>query len=217
MAGRSDRTNGAWSKLFFGLLKSFIAAIAGYFLHSLVDHRQDQVKRVDSQLNVVYRPLRAELLENTRTWEIFHKAHFPDRLVFFDGGVRTVDDIKVWRNYIQTTAQRSNERMSDLISNKVALLVDGRIPNVFAIVIAHTENYKVTIAGWEKSTPDKPAFFTASANTSGVNFPSLDDLQPCVDKQIEILEKTQHELNNPMKGLFDTVPETVPAVCDARR
>lgn len=217
MAGRSDRTNPAWSKLFLGLLRSFIAAVAGYFLHSLVDHRQVQVKHVDSQLNHVYRPLRAELVVNTQTWENFHKAHFPDRAAFFDGGVRTVDDINVWRNYIQVTAQPSNKHMSDIISNNVALLVNGRIPNVFALLIAHTENYKVTIAGWEKSTPDKPAFFTASANTSGVNFPSLVDLQPCVDKQIEILEKTQQELDNPMNGLFNTVPETVPTVCDARR
>lgn len=87
MAGRSDRTNPAWSKLFLGLLRSFIAAVAGYFLHSLVDHRQVQVKHVDSQLNHVYRPLRAELVVNTQTWENFHKAHFPDRAAFFDGGV----------------------------------------------------------------------------------------------------------------------------------
>lgn len=217
MAERSNRTNPAWSKLFFGLLKSLIAAVAGYFLHSLVDHRQDQVKRVDSQLNVVYRPLRAELVVNTQTWENFREAHFPERMAFFDGGVRTVDDIEVWRRYIQTTAQPSNELMSQIIRKNVALLVDGRMPNVFTLLMAHTENYKVTIADWERSTPDKSAFFTASTNTSGVNFPSLKYLQTCVDRQIEILEKTKEELDNPINGLFNTVPEEVPKICDTQR
>ncbi|SAL53946.1 hypothetical protein AWB71_02894 [Caballeronia peredens] len=217
MGGQSNGTDSAWSKLFFGLLKTFIAGVAGYFLHSLVDHRQDQVKHVNSQLNVVYRPLRAELAVNKQTWDDFQKAHFPGRSAYFDGSMRTENDIEVWRNYIRMTAQPENQQMSDIISKNVALLVDGRIPTVFALLIAHTENYKVVMAGWEKSTPDKPAFFTAAANTSGVNFPSLAELEPCVDKQIAILEKTQKELDNPFHGLFNTVPETVPAVCDARR
>lgn len=158
MAGKSDRTDFAWSKLFFGLLRLFIAGVAGYFLHSLVDHRQDQVKHVDSQLNVVYRPLRAELTVNTQTWKNFRKAHFPDRAAFFDGGVRTKGDIKVWRDYIRMTAQPQNQKMSDIIDENVALLVDGKMPNVFALLIAHTENYKVVMAGWEKSAPENPVF-----------------------------------------------------------
>ena len=178
------------------------------------EHRSSQVSHVEAQLTELYRPLRADLERNNKTWEEFAKARFPERQSFFDGTQRTKGEIEIWRTFMSQTFQPQNQEMSKTINGRVKLFVDGRIPPIFTRIVSHTEAYKAVMSTWGQSVPNEKSALTKEANTTLVNFPTTDRLMQCLNEQIKSLEDVRTQLQNPTNGLLNTVPEIVPHVCD---
>lgn len=206
-----------WIELLSDLLKMGIVAIATYLGTSELTLASQQLMRVNAQLNDLYLPLRAKLEANDQTWNEFVKNRLPGRKVIFDGSPLTKQEIETWRNFMRNTFQKQNREMSEIITKNTDLLVDGRLPTMFKLVISHTEAYNAVIAQWKDTVSSDPISYTAKENTTLVNFPDSTKLHKCLDEEIAILKEYQSKLNSRVNKFFVTVHERVPEVCDEGR
>jgi hypothetical protein len=193
--------------IFTGILLAIATAIVGYLVSSIQQNRRDQfnyseeqrqeeVRRVNEQIEKLYGPLYALIQANDTAWVHFAQTWQPRRENFFDTTVKLSEaDIKTWRRWMRTVFQPLNEKMETAIVNNAQLLIGGTMPPAFRQFVSHTEAYKSTIAKWESaSSPQDAQYFEATENVSPVCYPKAREFSDCIRKSFEALMTLQQQL-----------------------
>lgn len=202
------------SKILVGVIVAVGAAIIGYIITYLDQHRKDQVTFVSTQIEKLYGPLFALVQANDIAWAHFHEGYWKDRKDYFDTKTPLkAADIDLWRRWMQNVFQPMNIKMEDALVNNAQLLVGEQMPPMFLQFISHTEAYKSVIAKWRDNPSNSAEDTTAVGNVSPVVFPTQPAFSNCIVSQFHALKALQQKLQEQVIGWFESLKEDIPAEC----
>ena len=213
---KDDASESVGSKILVGVAVTILAAIFGYIVSYLDQHRKDQVAFVSAQIEKLYGPLFALVQANDIAWAHFRQEYWKDKRDYFQANSDLHPaDIELWRRWMREVFQPMNIKMEDALVNNAQLLVGERMPPMFLQFISHTEAYKSVIAKWEEGAVTIPEDMSALANVSPVAFPRQPAFSNCIVAQFHMLKALQQQLQEQLIGWFQPLKEETPAECAA--
>jgi hypothetical protein len=131
-ASNNSPSESIGSKILVGVVVAVLAAIFGYAVSYLDQHRKDQVAFVSAQIEKLYGPLFALVQANDTAWAHFKQGYWKDRQAYFQTDVSLQPaEIELWRRWMSNVFQPMNIKMEDALVNNAQLLVGERIPPNF--------------------------------------------------------------------------------------
>jgi hypothetical protein len=169
--------------LAIGILVLFGAGCAGP-----ESGRQEELVRVERQLNELYRPLLALVMESKASVEDFMKTQLGRDYIFpFEKG-REAEEVKLWLAKAEGDLMPRNERMCALIRSKRNLVDGPDLPPSWKALLDHQDGWRAVHEKWKKDHIP----YSWHAPTS---FPKR--LESELEASIEKLEKRRDELKKP--------------------
>jgi hypothetical protein len=190
------------SAIFLGI----VSAIIGYAVSLIDEHRKNQVKIVDMQIEKLYGPLYALSVANRQAWEKLHQKYRQGKTYYFnDEDKPSTEQVEIWRRWVKTIFLPINIKMENAIIENAQLLEGGRIYPSFVKLIMHIESYKATVAKW-KETDDlqDPRLRTAEENTAVIEYPTKLDI--CIQDRLDVVLTRREDLRESWIGLFVSEP-----------
>ena len=202
------------SKIIVGVSIAVVAAIVGYLISYLDQHRKDQITFVSAQIEKLYGPLFALVQANNIAWVHFQEGYWPNRQNYFQENVPLNSyDIELWRRWISNVFQPINVKMENAIVNNAQLLVGEQMPRMFLQFVSHAEAYKSVIATWKDGAPIAADDASWRENMSPVSFPKQPDFTNCIVAQYHMLKTLQQKLQEQLVGWFNPLREDIAPNC----
>lgn len=95
------------------------------------------------------------------------------------------EELKAWRLWMSIVFTPNNDKMFEIITSRLDLLIEDEMPESLKLLCAHVSAYKTIMTKWQTND--------FSEHTSIVNFPSI-EMKKYVDKSFNALKKRQGEL-----------------------
>jgi hypothetical protein len=200
--------------LFLALITAILTGAISYVYGVVNDNRKAKLDFVNAQIEKLYGPLLAANHAGNAIWDLFGNSHWrharnpkdKSRVYFNDRDPPTVDEVRLWRQWMRTVFQPLNVKMEEAIIANSHLVIGDTIPPVFQD-LAHTEAYKAVIASWKdedfKECQQRPPRATVVVpctgvtrlmNTAELNFP--EELVQCVEADYLKLKQYQKLLQS---------------------
>lgn len=124
-----------------------------------------------------------------------------------------VEDIELWRSWMQQVFQPMNVRLEQIMLTNSHLFVGDGVPTLLNDFVAQTETYKVLISRWmtDLEKPDGPGYFDLKNNIAFGATPNNEALTKCIKEQFYDLKRQEGELRNSMLAAFDVVNKPPPS------
>jgi hypothetical protein len=173
----------AWITAAASVLVALLAGLLTYRNNQRLGLRQDQLARVNAQLEEFYGPLLALSQASNRAWLAFRRRYRPGG-PYFDG-TETEADRNNWVHWMREVFIPTNRRIYEIIVTKAHLLDDDEMPPCLLDLCAHVAGYEAMVKRWDKGD--------TTELTSLLNHPSEPFLQ-YVSESFARLKHLQQEL-----------------------
>ena len=145
-----------------------------------------ELKRVNEQLQFFYGPLKALNEASEIAWMGFRKkyrSHTPH--YFSNKEMPNTAELEAWRLWMKTVFMPNNDKMFEIITSRLDLLIEDEMPESLKLLCAHVTAYKAVMVKWENGD--------FSEHTSIINFPTQ-EIKIYADTSFTILKKKQKQL-----------------------
>ncbi|HVR86158.1 MAG TPA: hypothetical protein VMU54_17685 [Planctomycetota bacterium] len=150
--------------------------------------RPEELGRVERQLDELYRPLLALVVESKGSVEDFMKTKLGRDYIFPFEKTREAEEVKLWLEKAEGDLMPRNERMCALIRSKRDLVDGPDLPPSWKALLEHQDGWRAVHEKWKKDHIP----YSWHAPTS---FPKR--LESELETSIEKLEKRRDELKKP--------------------
>jgi hypothetical protein len=130
------------------VLVALVAGLVAYRNNKRLTTRQDQLTRVNAQLEELYGPLYALSQASSTVFAAFQQRH-PHGGSFVRGASLTREQVDVWVQWMQTVFMPLNRRVFETIVTKAHLLEGDDMPQCMLDFCAHVAGYEALIKRWE--------------------------------------------------------------------
>jgi hypothetical protein len=150
--------------------------------------RQTEAARIDRQLNELYKPLLALVVESRDSVEKFMETKLKREYIFPTDHDLEGEELKLWLAQAEGDLMPRNERMCALVRAKRDLVDGPELPTSFKMLLEHQDAWRALHEKWKK---DKVPYAWRSPKP----FPK--QLQGDLEESIEKLEKRRAALSTP--------------------
>ena len=127
---------------------AFVAGLFAYRNSRNLSLRQDQLVRVNTQLEEFYGPILALTEASNAVWVAFQERHEHGRAYFTDAPL-SAEQRDVWTHWIRTVFMPMNRRVFETIVTKAHLLEGDEMPDCLLEFCAHVAGYEAVVKRWE--------------------------------------------------------------------
>jgi hypothetical protein len=170
------------------VIGAIIATLIAALFSFAALRKQAELDRLDRQIGELYGPLDGIIATNTAYWRDFCAENCPNSGSFFGYGPSAEADVRLWRNYIRSSAMPDVARMTDLIETKRALIIGEGQPKVFLDLSIHAKAYQLLAQSWPSddrplcpAASPCPALYSAT-NVAATPWPA--NLGSCVSEDL---------------------------------
>jgi hypothetical protein len=162
-------TGSSWAVV-WTLIASVIAAIAASVSSLIVKRRRDRLRAqldlVNAQLRDFYGPLLSTAEASEKAWVTFKRIYKngSDNEDFWDQADPPTHDARIaYHHWIKTLFIPLNDKMAEIVSTRLDLLIDRGIPQCLTDLYVHALTRKTALAMWddESGSPPEAAAFPA--------------------------------------------------------
>jgi hypothetical protein len=131
-----------------------VAAVAGLLSYGharRLQRRQARLARLNAQLELLYGPLYATLEASRIAYRRFLDKLRPGSASLFepDAAPPTNEELRLFRQWVQTVSHPRAVRAYDIIIGRADLLVEDEMPACLLQFLAHKSGYDVLVQRWE--------------------------------------------------------------------
>jgi hypothetical protein len=195
-----------------------VGAIIAAAMAWVMSAKNDKISRLDKQIENFYGPLTGVITTNTTYWSSFCEENCPYDDGFFGDDNSEINDVRVWRNYINTRAIPEGEEAIALIKKHQELVLGADYPEVFTNLINHIGEYRQLQRSWENDgssiCPKGPTNCESLLRDSNIaNQPWPRNLLSCVVSDLENLKKERERVRASFV-IFDRSDIPRSEICD---
>jgi hypothetical protein len=130
------------------VLVALLAGLLTYRNNKRLSTRQDQLVRVNTQLEELYGPLFALSQASSTVFKAFQRLH-PHGRAYVAGATLTREQRDVWVHWMLTVFMPLNRRVFETIVTKAHLLEGDDMPACMLDFCAHVAGYEAVVKRWE--------------------------------------------------------------------
>jgi len=145
--------------------------------------------RIDRQLNELYRPLLALVLESRKSIETFMETKLHREYIFPTDRSLDGEELKLWLEQAEGDTMPRNERMCALVRAKRDLVDGPDLPPSFKALLEHQDAWRAVHAKWTRDRVPYANWKSPSPFPKG--------LQGDLEDAIEKLEKRRASVGKP--------------------
>lgn len=139
----------AWIAASASVLVAVLAGLFTYRNNRSLKLREDQLTRVNDQLEHLYGPLYALSQASEKAFRTFQDRH-PHGSVYTVGAALTHEQREVWIQWMRTVFMPINRRSYEVIVSKAHLLDGDTMPQCLLDLCAHVAGYEAVVDRWER-------------------------------------------------------------------
>lgn len=130
------------------VLVALVAGLLTYRNSRKLGVRQDQLARLNAQLEELYGPLFALSQASTAVFTAFRERH-EHGPAYVPGAELTAEQREVWAQWMTTVFMPINRRSYEIIVTKAHLLEGDEMPKFLLDFCAHVAGYEAVLQRWE--------------------------------------------------------------------
>jgi hypothetical protein len=140
-----------WIAASASLVVATTAVLLTYRTNRRLSQRQDQLARINLQLEQFYGPLLTLSSVSNAAWDVLIRTYRRERVAFLEGGTVTEEDRDVWVQWMQGVFMPANRRIYEVLVTKAHLLAAGDdMPQSLLDFCVHVAGYEIVMKQWER-------------------------------------------------------------------